>query len=145
MDPVVQLEVMLDQRLRLFERLDALSRRQSALIEVEDYEGLLGVVAEREEVVATLAALDEDCGLDAMADVVASAGEESQRAIEAKADRLAELEASVAARDESDLRSLEGRRAAMSRQMREVDVGRTALGAYGGVTAESPRFQDRRV
>ncbi len=149
MDLVEHLDHLLDLRLELFTRLDGLGARQSALIEVEDYEGLLAVVAEREEIITAIVAMDGEPVLEGWPDVMASASASRRASIEAKVDRLSMLEGSVATRDESDLRALDARRAEMSKQMRGVDTGRSALGAYAkGAPAAPPmsaKFQDHTV
>lgn len=148
MDLVESLIQILDRRLQLFTRLDGLSVRQSSRIEVEDYDGLLAIVAEREEVIADIVAMDSMRELESWPDVMAVASPTQREVIDSQIDRLSELESSVASRDESDLQALEARRVEMSRQMRGVDTGRSALGAYARGTGGEPvgaKFQDHNV
>lgn len=146
-DMAVSLEAALDRRLCLFERLDALSRRQAALIELEDYEGLLVVVGEREEVVSEIVAFarGEGVALDDAARALAACSQVKREALQAKVNRLEALETAVADRDEADLAVLRGRRDAVAEQLRDVSAARSALGAYARRESTGPKFQDHEA
>lgn len=142
-----RVEGLLEEQARLFARLEGLGAAQGAMIDADDAEGLLGVLAERqriiEEVGRTNAELDP---VRARWDqFIAGLPEAERDRLRRRIDAIAEAAARVAAGDEADRRRLEARREAVAVELSQLSRGQGAVAAYGGTSAGGPRFQDREA
>lgn len=124
--------------------LDALSRRQASLIDAEDPEPLLSLIAGREEAGRRLAAAVRD--LDPLRrewercrpEAPATARSE----IDASLNALAGAAAAIMQRDEADGAALARRREELMVALGGVDRSRSAVGAYRGAAPTGPSIQD---
>lgn len=142
---ITELRALLDRQHAALDELDAISRRQRALIEAADGPGLLsllksraGLIEKAEAGAATLARLRQELEL-------APPGREALAGLH---DRFAAIEGiagRIAGRDREDEALLCRQRDRVAGELAELAMGRRAMGAYtasGG--AQSPRYQDRR-
>ena len=148
---ITELNALLDRQHAALDELEAISRRQRALIEAADGPGLLallksraGLLEKAEAGAATLARLRLELesvlpGREALAELHGRFG-----AIEAIAGR-------IAGRDREDEALLRHQRDRVAGELAELAMGRRAMGAYtvsgaaGGVGGvQAPRYQDRR-
>lgn len=144
----------LSLQIGLAERLDALSREQREAIEADDAERVAAILEERQPIVEALAELAERC--EPLAARLASGWsgvpEQERERLSSHVARLTELVSAVGARDSEDRLAMERRRDALGEEMRGLDRGRGAIGAYLGGTPGDGRngrqvheasFQDR--
>jgi hypothetical protein len=143
---VREVEILLQRQQDLFSQLDAMSQRQSALIEAQDTDRLLAVLAERQSVIDRIA--ETSVRLEpyrASWDAVMKGLDEPGRArVRRRIDVLAELAERVAKRDEADRAMLETRRDAVAGEITQINRGRGAVAAYGQ-QQNGPRMQDREA
>lgn len=140
-----RLDALLDEQHELLARLEALSCRQSALIEGDDDQSLLALLAERQDVVDRLSASRHELlsGRQGWDRVLERFPETRRQVIRGRLEQIAELARVVAARDEADRRRLEARRDRLSEELADLGKSRGALAAYGTrVTDQGPSFQD---
>ncbi|MCC7389958.1 MAG: hypothetical protein IT431_14450 [Phycisphaerales bacterium] len=141
-----RLRTLLDEQEALFVRLDALSKEQSRLVRDEATDDLLRLLGERQGVVASLERAS--AGLEPFRDrwerVLAGARAEQRDRFAAQLERLSEIAAAIAARDDADRRAIEERRDRLAGELSGVGNVRGAVAAYGqsGVRPAA-RFQDR--
>ncbi len=137
---------LLDRQETLFLRLDALSRRQSRLVEEEATDDLLRLLHERQNVVGALDEASREIGpYRARWEQVLAGTRPDQRArFIGQVERLAELAAAIAARDDADRREIERRRDRLASDLAGVGRVRGAVAAYGPAGGRpAARFQDR--
>ncbi|RMH25817.1 MAG: hypothetical protein D6693_08290 [Planctomycetota bacterium] len=139
-----RLRRILDAQAALYETLDRLSASQRALIDSEDTEGLLRLLADRQETLARLERSNEHLApfRERWADLMGRLDEADRRGFEARIDGLAERIAGIARRDEQDQEALSQRRGAATAQIAQIARTRGALSAYGGRRGGAT-YQDR--
>ncbi len=142
-----EVEILLQRQQELFSELDAMSARQSELIEAQDTDRLLTVLAERQSVIDRIA--DTSVRLEpyraSWDAVIAGLDESGKERVRRRIDLLAELAERVARRDEADRRLLEERRDAVAGEMVQINRGRGAMAAYGTGPQTGARMQDREA
>lgn len=142
---------LLDEHRRLYQELDTLARRQSELIEADDTDALLAVLAERQAIIDRLdhgkRRLDPArADWERISHEVSGDEREHVRLVLAEVTQLA---GRVAARDEEDRRRLESRRDQIADEVVSLSRSRKAAAAYGpaggnaGPSGLAARFQDR--
>lgn len=137
---------LLDRQETLFLRLDALSRLQSRHVRDEETDELLRVLAERQSVVDSLDETSRELEPYRVRwERVLDAARPDQRGrLARQVERLAELAAEIAARDDADRRAIERRRDSLAEDLAGVGRVRGAVAAYGGPRQRpQPKFQDR--
>lgn len=147
---------LLERQLAIYQELGALARRQPALIEADDTDALLSLLAQRELTLDHLIAVsDELAPLRARWDDLTEAMTDLQRQRCREAiDGIARAAEALAARDAADRTALERRRADVASELAGLKAGRGALAAYGPERAAGAgalsglggaRFQDREA
>lgn len=143
-----RLRLLLDEQEALFVRLDALSKRQHTLIDEDRTDELLGLLHERQAIIGGI----EDVAAELQPfrerwDVLLGQANPEQRdRLTQQVDRLADLAARVAARDETDRQLIEHRRDALAGELAGADNARGAVAAYGAQSGRpAARFQDREA
>jgi len=142
-----QLVALLEEHRQLYQRLEALARRQTELIGADDTDGLLAVLAERQGVIDQLnhghrrlepARRDWER-------VSAEVPADEREHVRALLAEVTELAGRLAARDDEDRRRLEARRDQIADEMVSLSRSRRAVAAYGapGGAAGRATFQDR--
>ena len=143
-----RLDSILTEHRSLYERLDGLSERQSALIDEDRTDELLGVLAERQRVVDRLLAVAEELKpfQSRWDDLLASVDADRRESLREKVSAIQEMAQRVNDRDEHDRTRLAAQRKALSEEIAGVNKSRGAIAAYGGSvrSAPSPRYQDRQ-
>jgi hypothetical protein len=143
-----RLLALLDEQHALLGRLDALSQRQSDLIDRdEEPDRVLAILAERQAVIDRMEAASrslEPVHTEWMTSA-SVAGEEVRDAIRRRLESTAALMDLVQARDASDRDRLESRRQALAGELASMDQSRRALGAYGATGSAQPRFRDQEA
>lgn len=138
---------LLTSQRALLGELDALSQRQSALIDNEDMEPLLALLDERQRVIDQVMPVSRT--LDELRwrwRTVRAALPESRRdQVQHAEDALLGLFTQVARRDERDQARLKSRLESAGAQLSGLATSRRAAGAYGQTPAAAPRFQDRHA
>lgn len=139
---------ILDRQRDLYQRLDALSRTQEALIESDETDRLLEVLGSRQTLVDEIGALNEELSpfAERWDDLSTRLDPARRSALRARFDEVAALVGGIAERDEADRRRLESRRAAVGSQLNGLHNARGAVRAYEDrhrADQASPRFQDR--
>jgi hypothetical protein len=143
-----RVEELLELQQGLFERLDALGRRQAELIEGDDSVGLLELLAQRQRLIDGITEVNGSLEpfRGRWSAVVNSLPEPERARVNRRIDTLAELAARIATRDDADRAALEKRRDAVASEMGQIGRGRGAVAAYAGGRAPSiPKFQDREA
>lgn len=144
---------ILDKQLALYRQLAALSERQQGLIQDEQTDGLMAVLADRQRVIDQIS--DVNAEVEPFAQnwgaLVPKLDEPLRAALGAKLAELDSLVAEINTRDEQDRKVLESRRSEASEALDDVSRRRAAVGAYGGRSAGqvrsahvTPRYQDRK-
>lgn len=142
------LRELLDEQEALFTRLDALSKRQRALVEGEQTDELLRLLGERQRVVEGIEAASRALRpyRERWEDVLAEAKPDQRDRFSGQVERLSELAARVAARDDADRRLMEERRDRLAADLAGAGRGRGAVSAYGPPAGRpAPKFQDREA
>ena len=134
----------LDAQCSRLGELDALSQRQSALVDRDDGTELLSLLGERQVVIDEIARLSGriDPLRKAWDEVSTKAAASLRGDIDGRINSMAALLHGIRERDESDRVRLEARREAIRREMMQMNTSRQAVGAYGGSVA-GPNYQDR--
>jgi len=140
-----RLERIIEEQRGLYERLDALSVRQSSLIREENTDALLGVLGERQAVIDRLSALAEEFEpfKRQWRELMAQLDESSRDAFNRRIDALAERVSAIAQRDERDREALDERRSRITGELQGLSKGRGAVAAYSRGGTAQPRYQDR--
>ena len=141
-----RLVTLLDEQIDLYGTLDELSKRQHGIVESDDTDALLRVLADRQDVINKIASLSralEPYRADWDANVNRLPDTERAR-IRGRLDHLAVVMEQIARRDEHDRDVIEQRRTAIGAELGGTKRTGVALSAYGG-QAKGPRFQDREA
>ncbi|MGP1310931.1 MAG: flagellar export chaperone FlgN [Phycisphaerales bacterium] len=141
-----RLESILTEHETLYGRLDELSAQQSTLIDEENTDRLLGVLAERQRVVDRLLVVGEElkpfqARWDDLLDQVDG---ERRETLRSKVASIQDAAKRVNDRDERDRARLAAQRKSLADEIAGVSRSRGALNAYGGKGASGPRYQDRQ-
>lgn len=139
------LALLAHQRAMLGE-LDALSQRQSLLIDEPVLEPLLAVLEERQQVVDRITQAHRTSEqLRAQWERMQPQLPEAHRQqVQREIDAVASLAEQVQRRDERDHARLKRRLDSVTSELAGLAVSRKAASAYAPATPDSPRFQDRR-
>ncbi|MEO1583368.1 MAG: flagellar export chaperone FlgN [Planctomycetota bacterium] len=139
-----ELVALIDQQIDLYATLDELSKRQHSIVETDDTDALLRVLADRQDVIARISGLaaslapfraDWDANINRL--------DEDERArIRRRLADLAVVMEQIARRDEHDRDVIEQRRSSISAEIGGAKRSGAAMQAYGG-QPKGPRFQDR--
>jgi hypothetical protein len=143
-----RLRLLLDEHEVLFTRLDALSKRQGSLVEAESTDDLLKVLTERQTVIETIESVARELQpfRDQWDSVLARANTEQRDRFSVQIDRLSDLAAQVAARDDADRQLMERRRDALAGELAGTGKARGAVAAYGSPPPQRvAKFQDREA
>lgn len=142
-----QLHAALGAQQSLVQQLTTCSQRQSALIDADDAEALLDVLAQRQSLLAQLDSLQHQ--VDHLRSALApqlKAGGLDASAVASRLDELSHAAAAVIASDRADSQRLTARRNALADELGKLGASRRAVAAYGidAPPPSAPRFQDRR-
>ena len=140
-------EQLLERQQELFTRLDAMSARQSQLIEGDQTDQLLELLASRQSLVDQIAQTSSmlEPYRASWESVMSGANETGRLRIRRRLDALAGLAERVAARDESDRRTLEQRRESIAAEIVQVNRGRGAMAAYQTGAQSGPMLHDQEA
>lgn len=136
---------LVEEKLSLCRRLDALSKGQRSLIEQGDADGLLALLAERQDVLGRLRALQEALApYRARWETLMQALPAQEAAsIRQRIDALAQLVRDILRRDDEDRRALDARRSEVMASLKSLGAGRSAVAAYsGGGVNRPPIYHD---
>ncbi len=143
-----RLSRLLDEAIDLYTRLDALAQRQARLIESEDHDALLIVLADRQGVVDRIAA--HAAHLDPFTsrwnELEPTLTSDHRDVLRPRLDRLANLMDTIVKRDESDRHRLATMRDATANEIASLGRNQRAASAYtggSGTVQTPPRYQDR--
>lgn len=142
-----QLEATLAEQVGLLGQLDALGQRQSRLIDEDDPDRLLEVLAERQAVIDRM----EGCArrlvpLQQRWDVQSGSTDVGARdRIRQRLESIAGLIDAIDRRDAYDRDRLESRRRQIAGELGELDRSRRATGAYLPPPTQAPRFRDEEA
>lgn len=141
-----RLSSLLGEHERLYVALNDLSERQSALIDQDETDILLGVLAERQRIVDRLLAAGEELRpLQGQWDAILSGADHDTREnLRGKVTVIQDLAARVNDRDERDRARLAAKRKSLSEEIAGVNKSRGAINAYGSPGGAGPRYQDRQ-
>lgn len=140
---------VLDRQVELYGELEKLSSRQSDLVQGDEPDALLDLLARRQVIVEQVTHLNQQLEpftrqWETLVERLSSAQRDT---IAQRTTRLDELIGAITARDEADRRILEARRKSVAGEINGLSNKRAAVAAYGGArtarTPVSPRFQDR--
>jgi hypothetical protein len=140
-------EGLLERQQELFSRLDDMSARQSQLIESDQTDQLLELLAGRQGVVDQIAQTSSmlEPYRASWESVMSGADDQSRIRIRRRLDALAGLAERVATRDETDRRTLEQRRESIASELVQVNRGRGAMAAYRSGGEAGPMLHDREA
>ncbi len=133
---------LIDEMRELYGQLDALSQRQCELIDCENHDSLLTLLEERQQLINRLV------GLKRRADPLrerweAEGGGSDDSPIKERLRGIARIVTAVEERDALAVRTLEGHRRLMQKELAELGRGRAAVGLYGvSDQLSGPKFQD---
>lgn len=140
---------LLESQTSLYGQLDALSERQRAVIEEDDPDRLLAVLADRQTIVDRIAMTNRDM------EPVRTAWERSLERVRPdwradvarRLEGLSVLAGRIARRDDEDRQRLETRRNAVAGELAAMTNTRRAVNAYGKppTPGTTPRYQDRQA
>ncbi len=138
-------EALVERQCALYAALDALSQRQSELVEAGDAEGVLGVLHSRQSVLDELATVAEQQRplRDRWASSLALIDVPSRERLAARVQAMERLAAEINERDERDRERLAEQRDGIASELASVGKTRRAVSAYGESPAYGARFQDR--
>ncbi len=141
---------LLDRQLGLYARLDELSKSQTAHIEGDETDALLGVLARRQTVIEEITGVNAELGpfRDRWESLARALNDDEKSQLRGRFEALETLVNSISQRDEEDRRTLEQRRRSVGSELESLTRGRGAVAAYGsgGVSkGGGARFQDRQV
>jgi hypothetical protein len=135
---------VLDRLHEQFAALDALSAHQGPLVESDDPEPLLALLAERRSIIDQIERTNRDLeplrpewerGAGSLAAFL-------RDQIRVRIDRIGDLADAIARRDEADQARLACRRDATADRLIEIGRARGAVAAYGTARAGGAAFQD---
>ncbi len=140
---------LLEAQVGLVANLDELSLRQAELIEAEDAEPLLKLLASRQGILDELAGLQAEFRplRERWPQILEGFGHAQRLQIQRRLDGLAAAASQIARRDEEARTRLGTRRDELAAQIADVGRGRGALAAYSRppTSASGPTFQDREA
>lgn len=141
----VQISGVLDQIHALYQDLETVSRSQDELVERDDADELLELLAGRQEIVDRLSELDRTfvplrLGWEQSAPS-ATPGQRAQ--VKSRLDAINDLALWVAHRDGAATLRLQRRRDALAEELASLGRSKDARNAYASPHAHGPRFQDR--
>jgi hypothetical protein len=144
---VERVDALLEEQEQLFAQLDALGEQQSFLVDADDAEALLLLLAERQRLIDSIAANNASLTpyRARWAAFLGALAEPERERLRRRVDVVAELAGRVAIRDESHRATLESRRAQVASELGQIGRARGAVAAYGQGARSSPRFQDREA
>jgi hypothetical protein len=148
---VAPVEALLRRQQDLFTKLDVLSAQQAALIQQEQTDQLLDVLARRQIIVDEIGRLSAEIEpwRARWTQFIAALPDADRQRVREQVDAIAILAQRIAARDESDRKLMEQRKGALAVELGHVSRGRGAVAAYGssgqGNGSAAPRFQDREA
>lgn len=138
---------LVQEQLGLYEQLELLSVRQSALVESEDTDALLEVLNARQKLIEYIT--DVSARMTPYRarwdDHVNQLAESEREELRSGLDSLAAMMSSIAARDEDDRKRMQDRRDHVKNQISGVKRGGAAVKSYGQAASRGPRFQDREA
>lgn len=140
---------VLDDQADLYTQLDNLGQQQSKQIADSDTNALLNTLARRQNVIDRIAERNtevEPFAADWPA-LLSKLPDDERTTLRSRIDRLDNLVATIAARDEQDRLVLEQRRNKISSELNSVSKQRSAVNAYTKAPANNvpaPRYQDRQ-
>lgn len=138
-------EVLVERQCALYGALDALSQRQTELVEAGDAEGVLAVLRSRQEILDELSVVAERQRplRDRWASSLALIEMPVRERIAARVHAMERLAAEINERDERDRERLEEQRDSIANELASVGKTRRAVSAYGEAPSYGARFQDR--
>ncbi|MBX3351944.1 MAG: flagellar export chaperone FlgN [Phycisphaeraceae bacterium] len=141
-----RLAALLGEHERLYIALNDLSERQSALIDEDDTDVLLGVLAERQRIVDRLLDAGEELRpLQGQWDgILGGVDHDTRERLREQVASIQDIAARVNERDDRDRTRLAARRKSLSEEIAGVNKSRGAVNAYGQQGGAGPRYQDRQ-
>lgn len=141
------LEVELSDRSGLVDMLDDAVRRQSSLIENQDADGLVALLAERQQVVDRI-----ECGAARLAELLERFQQQGPQLEVGRVGAVRELVARIGSRldrvldaDARALVAVEKIMGGLRTHLQDARVSSQAKSAYTSVAASGPRFSDRKA
>ena len=137
----------LETALDLYGELDRLAAEQARLIDDDDTQSILDILARREPVIARLTEQSERLRpFDGAWPVVLGELDDTTRVIvEQRLDTLGTISTRIAEQDQRVRDRLEMRRDAMRDELAGLSTGKNAVGAYAPSAESNPKFQDREA
>lgn len=139
------LALLVEHQADLYAQLDALSRRQTVLVEAGDAEQVLEVLRERQAVLDELVAVSDRIRpfRERWTDAIAAIPPGDRERIASRVQSIERIAEQINERDERDRHRLAEQRDSVSSELADVGRSRRAVSAYGPMPSHSPRFQDR--
>jgi hypothetical protein len=136
-------ESLVERQAALYGALDALSQRQTELVDAGDAEGVLAILRQRQTIVEEIVSVAEEAR--PYRDRLASEElePEARERLSQRVGSIERLASEISDRDERDRRSLAASRERVAAELAEVGRGRRALNAYGAGGQSGAKFQDR--
>ncbi len=142
-----KLDAILEEQRVCVDALDRLSQTQRSLIESGDSDGLLQVLAERQEMLDRFQRATEDFVpyRENWEQLIEHLPARRQRTFNDRVRDLAELIMTIAQRDGEDRTALEKRRNNVADELHSMSRAKSAMAAYSPRrgTKTTPRYQDR--
>jgi hypothetical protein len=144
-DPTARVFAAFEGRAQALRALLSLQERQRDALDRDDSEGVLSVLAERQNVIDGLADRDAELrAADELFEKWAPTASPRERArAEATRNEVHGLARQLAALDAEDGARLRRRADELSEEMASLAAVHKASGAYGGPAPSGPRYQDR--
>lgn len=145
--PASSLLGTLQEQRNLYQRLKALSERQSSLIAAGQTRQLLQVLSERQTLVESLDTINQRLGpsRNRWAGVARELPEDQRQKLRNLVDEVQSLLQGIIEQDELDRRQLQASQADIGRQLRQVVRTGSAVNAYRSAPVHSSaRFTDRQ-
>lgn len=143
-----RLQRLMADQLALTAELDTIDARKAEALEAGDMESFLSTLEERQPVIDSMTALNEDLKpfADRFAVLAASLKDEQREAVFAQAGRLDAALLAITRRDALESQVLAERRDAVAAELANLRTGRAALGAYGSPNDPlPPQSHDEQV
>lgn len=139
------LVALVERQGSLYETLDALSIRQTELVEMGDADGVLAVLRERQQVLDELVAVSEEIRpfRERWADTVGVLEQADRELVAARVAATERLAERINERDRLDRDRLVAQRDQTATELAGVGRSRQAVAAYGAAWKPGPTFQDR--
>ncbi len=142
-----QLLALLDEQAGLYEQLETLGQRQSAVVDRGDTEALLEILGQRQRMIDQLVGLNGklDPYKRRWSELWPQLEPDQQAHVRRKVDRVQDMLDQLLQRDERDRAALAGQQQQIKRQLDQVNRGSQVNRAYGAPAGggSSPRFTDR--